>query len=105
MKIKKGLAKEYKQYVKKNSNDGYSKAVVDAGEAVGQALDQGKTPKQAHDKMYDFDLTGFMAGCLAQAITYFHPRGEEFRVWWNKENGIDDPEQRGVVNPAIMTLK
>ena len=105
MIIKKGLETEYKKYVEMNSKDGYSKAVVDAGEAIGNALDEGISMKEAHDKMYGHDLTGFMAGCVAQAIAHFHPKGEEFRVWWNAENGIKDTKTKGVVNPAIMTIK
>ena len=105
MKIKKGLEEKYKKYVAINSKDDYSKAVVDAGEVVGKALDEGKTLQEAHDVMHGHDLTGFMAGCVAQAIARYHPRGEEFRVWWNAKNGIKDTKKKGVVNPAIMTLK
>ena len=86
-----------------NSKDGYSKAVVDAGEAVGNALDEGKTPKQAEKAMDDFDVTGFMAGCIAQAIAHFHPKGEEYRKYWNNQWGVKNA--KGVVNPAIMTIK
>ena len=83
MEVKKGLEKKYEEYVKKNQ-DGYGHAIIIAGAKVGKALSEGKTCKEAHDEMYGEDLTGFMAGCVAQAISHFHSRGEEFRKFWNK---------------------
>ena len=101
MKTKKGLEKKYKSYVKVNK-DGYSLAVIKSGEAVGKALDEGKTPAEADESMGD-DLTGFQAGCVAQAIAHFHPKGEEYRKWWNKQYGVEDA--KGIVNPAVVTIK
>ncbi len=102
MQVKKGLEKEYEEYVKKNQDD-YGNAIIIAGAQVGKSLSERKSCKEAHDKMYGFDLTGFMAGSVAQAITYFHPRGEEFKKFWNKKFDVEDVE--GVVNPAILTIK
>lgn len=102
MDVKKGLEKKYRNYVKKNQ-DPYGHAVILAGAKVGRALSEGKTCKEANDEMYDEDLTGFMAGCLAQAVSYYHPRGEEFRIWWNKQYGISK-DKKGVANPAIMII-
>lgn len=102
MKIKQGLEDEYKKYVEVNSKDDYSKAVIDAGEAVGQALDEGKTVEEAEKSMHGHHLTGYMAGGVAQAIAHFHPRGEEFRKFWNKGYGVES--EVGTVNPAIVTI-
>ena len=102
MEVKKGLEKEYTEYVK-NNQDGYGNAAVKAGAKVGKALSKGKTCKEAHDEMYGEDLTGFLAGCVVQAVSHFHPRGEEFRIFWNKKFGIKE-DKKGVVNPAIMTI-
>lgn len=102
MEVKKGLEKEYEDYVKKNQ-DGYGNAVIVAGAKVGKALSEGKTCKEAHNEMYKNDLTGFMAGCLASAISHFHSRGEEFKEFWNRQYGIKNA--KGVVNPAIITIK
>ena len=109
MKIKRGLKKEWDKAVKNNSKDGYSLAVVKATESVGEALDEGKTIQEAHDAMHGHDLTGFMAGCVASWIARFHPRGEEFRVWWNKDTQIKDEGDKanvsgGILNPALMTM-
>ena len=103
MKIKKGLLKDWKQYVSKNSGDGYSYAVIEATEAVGKLLDKGKTCTEAELGMHGQGLTGFMAGHVALGIAHFHPRGEEFRAWWNAQYGVTG--KKGTVNPAIMTIK
>ncbi len=102
MEVKKGLEKEYKDYVKKNQ-DGYGNACILAGASVGKALSEGKTCKEAHDGMYGNDLSGFMAGCVASAVSHFHSRGEEYRKFWNKLWGIEE-DKKGVVNPAIITI-
>ena len=107
MEIKKGLEKEYQDYVAKNSNDGYSKAVIDCGEHFGKALDEGKTPDEAQTIMLATEdgqeLTGYMVGALMSAIVHFHPRGEEVKPWWNKECG-GTGEEKGTINPAIITI-
>lgn len=103
MNIKPELQKEYDEYVKKN-NDPYGKCAVDAGESVMRLLDEGKTPEEAEKGLYEHDLTGFLAGCAAQAIFHFHVRGEEFNKFWNKNNG-GSGEEKGTINPAIITLK
>jgi hypothetical protein len=101
--MKKELKEEYDNYVKKNSEDGYSKAVVKAGEVVMKLLDEGKTPEEAEQGLYNLDLTGFMAGAAIQAVCHFHERGEEMKTWWNRSYGVENGE--GVVNPAIMTIE
>ena len=103
MKIKKGLEEEYRNYVELNANNGYSKAITDATEVLGNALDEGKTCEEAEDiACKDAGLTGFMAGCMARAIAYYHPRGKEFKKYWNAQFGVK--KAKGVVNPAILTI-
>jgi len=102
MEVKKGMEKEYVKYVNKNQ-DGYGNAAVTAGAKVGKALTEGKSLQESHDEMYGCDLTGFLSGCVAETIAHFHPRGEEFRTFWNKENGVTD-DVKGVVNPAIFAI-
>lgn len=103
MKIVKGKEKEYEKYVALNSKDGYSRYVIDWTESVGKLLDKGKTPEEA-DRLADSDEgTGFQAGCVAQIIAHFHPRGKEFQKWWNNRFGVKNA--KGVVNPAIFTMK
>ncbi len=107
MKIKQELQEEYDNYVKINSEDGYSKAVVDCGEIFGNFVDEGKTFDEAERAMLDTpngsELTGFMMGALMSAISHFHPQGKEIKEWWNKRSG-GEPDERGVNNPAIITI-
>lgn len=103
MNIKPELQTKYEEYVAINSGDDYSKAVIEAGEAVGKALDEGKTPEEAEKALHGFGLTGYMAGAAASAVAHYHVRGEEFRVWWNKQYNVES--ESGTVNPAILTVK
>lgn len=104
-----GKEEDHADFVAKNQ-DGYGNACVCAAAAVGAALDAGKMPEEAHAAMYDLGLTAFMAGCAARAVFRFHPRGDEFRRWWNRQY-LNDAEAAeadangGIVNPAILTLK
>ncbi len=74
-----------------------------AGASVGKLLDEGKTCEEAEKGMNGHDLTGYMAGAVASAITHFHPRGEEFKKFWNKGYG-GTGEEEGTINPAILTI-
>ena len=102
MNIKQGLEKEYAEYVAKN-DDPYGRCAVRAGESVMKLLDEGKTPEEAEKGMYGHGLTGFLAGCAAQAVVHFHERGEEFNKFWNKSNG-GTGDEKGTINPAIVTI-
>jgi hypothetical protein len=104
MTVKPGLEIEYEMYVN-NNQDGYGNSAVHAGASVGKLLDEGKTPKEAEEGLYEHDLTGFLAGCAIEAVAHFHPRGDEIRISWNKKYGVDEEKAKGgVVNPAIMTI-
>lgn len=104
MKLKEGLEQEWNLFKEKNTQDAYSKCAYDASVSVMEALDSGATPEEAKKKMYGHELTGFLAGCVAQTVSYFSPRGEEFRSFWNNQYGISE-DKEGVVNPALMTIK
>lgn len=106
MKIKKGLNRKYAAYCKINMDGGYSQCVIEATESVGSLLDGGASPERAlWDGVRGFGITGFQSGCLAQAISYYHPRGNEFRIWFNKEHGVDEEKAKGgIVNPAMFTI-
>ncbi len=109
MKIKKGLKKEWKEAKARNS-DPYGNAVVEVTERVGNFLDKGLSPEESMDKgTDDTGITGYQAGAVAQWISHFHPRGEEFRKWWNLDTQIQDEGEEankkgGVLNPAILTI-
>ncbi len=103
MKIKPELLSEYNNYVETNGQDEYSKACVEAGEAVMKLLDEGKTCEEAEKGLHGKELTGFMAGATAMAVAHFHERGEEFNKFWNKSVG-GTGEEKGTINPAILTI-
>lgn len=105
--VKPELEGEWQEYARNNTQDGYSAAVVDVSNKVAKALSEGKSPKEAAKTMYDTGITGFQAGCVAQAISHFHPRGDEFRKYWNKQYLSNEQAKTasGVVNPAIWTLR
>ena len=107
MEIKKELKDKYEKYVKINQDDAYSKCVVDCGEIFGNFIDEGKTFDEAQKMMLDTKqgngITGFMMGALMLAVCHFHPKGEEIKKWWNKENGRE--EAKGVINPALIEIK
>jgi len=118
MKVKEGLEKEWEDAKAKNS-DPYGHAVVIITEKIGRLLDEGLTPEDAEKYgIKDSGITGFQAGCMAQWIAYFHPRGEEFRRRWNLSNQINNegelankrcsrwPKLQGtVLNPALLTIQ
>lgn len=95
MAIKKTLDKEYKQYIKDNPDIA---VVVDV---MVNALNQGLTPMQVEDALYDFELSPMETGLLASAITKFHDRGLEFRRYWNKRFNV--PLDEGINNPEQIT--
>lgn len=104
MSLKPGTEKEWEETKKVNMKDAYSRCVVCTVLDVGAKLDSGESPEVAMKYAgHKYDITGFQAGCVAQWVAHFHPRGEEFRVWWNKEYGVSS--DKGVVNPAVMTLR
>ncbi len=104
-KIKEELKEQYKTEMGKNCLDGYSFGVVQATVGVIGRLDQGQSPEEASEYMGEMGISGFMAGCVAQWISKFHERGDEYRKWWNKKCGVDEEKaQGGVVNPAIVTF-
>ncbi len=102
MKTKPGLEEKYAKYVKVNDDD-YSKACVDAGEAVATLLDAGKTGEEALEGLKGNGLTGFMATMATKAVAHFHPRGDEVLRAWNKDWGAKDLEG-GIVNPAVVNV-
>lgn len=104
MTTKPGKEETYAQYVHINSEDDYSKACVDAGEAVGKMLDEGATAEDALKALDGLNLTGFMAFSATKGVAHFHPRGEEIRVAWNKDWGAGSLEH-GLVNPAMVTVE
>lgn len=98
------LQKQWLSYVEKNKDE-YGMAVLEVVVKVCAELDKGLSCEEAEKiGIKDSGITGFMAGCMAQSIVHFHPRGDEFKDYWNKRCGGSGKE-KGTINPAIITIK
>jgi hypothetical protein len=107
-----GKEAEYAVYVSKNSNDGYSRAVVDYAEVWAKIMQSrmiGSTKIEdvAEDSQKELGylgITGFQYGCAVNSLAHFWVYGEALREWHNAQYGVSK-ETKGVVNPAVLTLK
>lgn len=101
---------EYNEYVKINSQDGYSKAVIEYGEAWAKLMQieiaKGRTIQEMGDETQKgvnyLGITGFQYGCVVRGLSHFWKHGEELRKWHNKDYGH---EGEGVVNPAVFSIQ
>lgn len=125
VKIKSGLEKEYADYVIRNSNDDYSKGVVDFTERWASTIESALPPSPESSQVTTFlegnaerlsheadseGITGFMYGCAVQALAYFWVYGEELRRWHNLDTQIQNEGERanetgGVLNPAVLNIE
>lgn len=88
----------------KANQDEYGWGVIEVVEKLGKNLDEGMDCATAEKKAIEGSgITGFMAGAMASMIYSFHPRGEEFKRYFNKQIGAD-PDAEGTANPAILTI-
>ena len=105
--VKPETAEEWLQFADNNSNDGYSVFVVKATISMMKKFEEGISFEDAEQQVYneELGLSGFMAGATANALSHFAKQGEEYRKHWNKQYGIEDAEEKGTVNPAVLTIK
>ncbi len=105
--VKPETAEEWLQFVDNNSNDGYSVFVVKATISMMKKMEEGIPFEEAEQQVYneELGLSGFMAGTTANALSHFAKQGDEYRKHWNKQWGIEDSEEKGTVNPAVLTIK
>ncbi len=105
--IKPELSDEWIEFTNNNCNDGYSVGVVKATVSMMKKFEEGVSFEEAEQQVYgdELGLSGFQSGCAASALSKFSKQGDQYRVYWNKQYGIDDEETKGVVNPAILVKK
>lgn len=105
--VKPETVEEWLEFADNNSNDGYSVFVVKATISMMKKMEEGIPFEKAEKQVYDEELglSGFMAGATANALSHFAKNGDEYRKHWNKQYGIEDPEEKGTVNPAVFTSK
>lgn len=70
-------------------------------------MEEGISFEEAEQQVYDEELglSGFMAGATANALSHFSKQGEEYRKHWNKKYGIEDADEKGTVNPAVLSIR
>lgn len=102
---------DYNKYVKTNSEDGYSRAIIEYGEQWAKLMqieiakgrtDVAEIADECQKPLGYLGITGFQYGCVVKGLSHFWAFGEELRRWHNKQYGIAE-DQKGVVNPAILT--
>lgn len=105
--VKPETAEEWMQFADNNTNDGYSVFVVKAVISMMKKFEEGISFEEAEKQVYneELGLSGFMAGATANALSHFAKNGDAYRVHWNKRYGVEDAEEKGTVNPAILSIK
>lgn len=105
--VKPETAEEWMQFADNNTNDGYSVFVVKAVISMMKKFEEGISFEEAEKQVYneELGLSGFMAGATANALSHFAKNGDAYRVHWNKQYGVEDAEEKGTVNPAILSIK
>ena len=109
MKIKEGKEKEFDKYVEINSNNYYSRAVIDYlirwANMMEDRMSKGETiSDMAEETSHEADtegITGFMYGCAVDILSQTWEYGEELRAWHNSRYGY---KGEGTVNPAILRV-
>lgn len=104
-------AKEWGEWVKINSNDGYSLGVVTYATRWAKYMQHlmrkhNKTVEDIAEQtriVCDIDgATGFMYGQAVGALAQFWKYGDELKKWHNKQYGLENCEE--TVNPAVITI-
>lgn len=109
MKIKEGKEKEFDKCVEINSNDHYSRGVIDYmirwADMMEDRMSKGeKISDMAKETSHEADtegITGFMYGCAVNILAQAWEHGEELRTWHNSQYGY---KGEGTVNPAILSV-
>ena len=105
--VKPETVEEWMQFADNNSNDGYSVFVVKAVISMMKKFEEGISFEEAEQQVYneELGLSGFMAGATANALSHFAKKGEEYRIHWNKQYGVENAEEKGTVNPAVLSIR
>lgn len=95
-----------------NNTDPYGRAAISYAarwaNMMEEAMSKGaKLEDIAKETSYKADtegITGFMYGCAVNALSGVWKHGETLKNWHNAQYGIEKGA-KGVVNPAILTIK
>lgn len=104
--VKPETAEEWMQFADNNTNDGYSVFVVKAVISMMKKFEEGISFEEAEKQVYneELGLSGFMAGAAANALSHFAKNGDAYRDHWNKQYDVEEAEEKGTVNPAILSI-
>ena len=107
--------KEKWEELKKSNYSSYGKTIIEVAEEVMKLLDNTENVKAKDlvteaDKNLNANITGYMAGIVANLVSSFHEKGEKFRISWNNDIKIGEATYKiqdngGVKNPAIITFE
>lgn len=105
--INEETTEDWLQFADANTNDGYSVFVVKAVISMMKKFEEGISFEDAEKQVYneELGLSGYMAGATANALSHFAKNGEAYRIYWNKQYGVEVDEVKGTVNPAVLTIK
>lgn len=103
--VKPETIEDWLQFADINSNDGYSVFVVKATISMMKKFEEGVSFEDAEQQVYcdELGLSGFMASGTANALSYFAKEGEKYQQYWNKKWGIENSDEKGTVNPVILS--
>lgn len=113
MQVAPGMEDHWAERVRINSDDPYSKGVIDYAirwaDLMEAGIERGAKLEDIADRAsHDADtegITGFMYGAAVAELSQAWVHGDELRRWHNKKYGVDeDKAQGGTVNPAIITI-
>lgn len=101
------MADEWLKFVDINCNDAYSAAIVKATISMMKKMKKGMPFDKAEEQVYgeELGLTGFMMGATANTLIRFAKQGDEYGRYWNKKYGIEDPDAKEIVNPAVLNIR
>ncbi len=77
--VKDDRIEEWDRYVGKFVQDPYSAKIIETSLYVMERLSEGKKPENIITEIGEADITLAQAGYVADIVSYFHPRGEEFK--------------------------
>lgn len=82
--IKQGLDERWQNYVFVQMKYPYSRKGIEASLRIMGSLSAGKTPEEALFSTRDIDISTFLGGHVALAVSLLHPRGEEFKKYYER---------------------
>ena len=94
-------------FVNKNSENDLSISAVKATISMMEKVENGMSFVEAEKLVYDeeYCMSGYFSAFVASAVSHFAKFKEEYKNYWNSRFGVTDTQEKGIVNPAIITLK